>query len=169
MKKRHPKSEEDFARLEYKFFSQTSQPVAKSAWEIFTTFTVGLRGRDIEVEFVEEGELHGFTPQAPRGTRREAQSFVADLVFTPPPEMIKKIVACRSTARVAYYLHNGLQVVDDMRQELAVHIMSDELLALNLVQRFITVRAAKRDVDYVARVPHRGEWEGRVLEVTCGC
>ncbi len=91
--------------------------------------------------------------------------FVSDLVFTPPPEMIKRVVACRSTARVAYYLTNGLQVVDDMKKELAVHIMRDELLALNLVQRFITVRSAKKDVDYVKRVPHSGEWEDRVLEV----
>lgn len=163
--KRHPRTEEDFARLERKFFQQTPQPIAKSAWEVFTTFTVGLRGRNIEVEFVEEGVLHGLTGGKPRGTRREAQSFVADLVFTPPPEMIKKVVVCHSTARVAYYLHNGLQVVDDMRQELAVHIMRDELLALNLVQRFITVRAAKKDVDYVTRIPHSGEWELKVQEV----
>ena len=165
MKKRHPKTEEDFARLERKFFLQNPQPITKSAWEVFATFTVGLRGRDIEVEFVEEGELYGITGGKPRGTRREAQSFVADLVFTPPPEMIKRVVACKTTGRVAYYLHNGLQVVDDMMQQLAVHVMRDELMALNLVQRFITVRAAKRDVDYVARVPHRGEWESRVLEV----
>lgn len=163
--KRHPKTEEDFARLERKFFQQTPQPIAKSAWEVFTTFTVGLRGRDVEVEFVEEGVLHGLTFGKPRGSRREAQTFVSDLVFTPPAEMIKRVVACLSTARVAYYLHNGLQVVDDMNQELAVHVMRDELLALNLVQRFITVRAAKRDVDYVKRIPHRGEWESRVLEV----
>ena len=162
---RRPKSEEDFARLERKFYSEVPLPSrTKSAWEVFATFTVGLRGRNIEIEFVEEGELYGLTLK-PRGSRREAQLFVSDLVFTPPAEMIKKVVACRSTARVAYYLTNGLQVVDDMNQKLAVHIMRDELLALNLVQRFITVRAAKRDVDYVARIPHSGEWELKVQEV----
>jgi hypothetical protein len=162
---RRPRTEEDFARLEYKFFAQNPQPIAKSSWEVFATFTVGLRGRDIAIEFVEEGELYGLTGGKPRGTRREAQSFISDLVFTPPAEMIKKVVAWRSTARVAYYLHNGLQVVDDMQQELAVHIMRDELLALNLVQRFITVRAAKKDADYVKRIPHSGEWELKVQEV----
>ena len=162
---RRPKTEEDFARLERKFFSNTPKPVAQSAWEVFATFTVGLRGQNIEIEFVEEGELHGLTLGKPRATRREAQLFVSDLVFTPPAEMIKKVVVCRSTSRVAYYLHNGLQVVDDMKKELAVHIMRDELLALNLVQRFITVRAAKKDVDYVARVPHAIGWVQKVMEV----
>lgn len=163
--RRRPKSEEEFALLERKFFSKNPQPVAQSAWEVFATFTVGLRGRNIEIEFVEEGELHGLTLREPRATRREAQLFVSDLVFTPPAEMIKRVVACQSTARVAYYLHSGLQVVDDMRQELAVHVMRDELLALNLVQRFITVRSAKRDVSYVKRIPHTGEWELKVQEV----
>lgn len=162
---RRPKSEKDFALLESKFYANTPKPVAKSAWEVFATFTVGLRGRSIEIEFVEEGELHGLTPNGSRVTRREAQLFVSDLVFTPPAEMIKKVVVCRPTSRVAYYLHNGLQVVDDMRQELAVHIMRDELLALNLVQRFITVRNAKRDCDYVARVPHKDLWKQKVMEV----
>lgn len=167
MKKRHPKTEEDFARLEYKFFALNPQPIAQSAWEVFTTFTVGILGRDVEVEFVDMGNLEGGQPRGGERSREKVTNLVADLVYTPAPQMIKKIVLCLEAERVAYFLHNGLQVVDDLKATLAVHIMRDEQLALNLVQRISTVRATKREAGYVKTIRHRGDWKARVQEVIC--
>lgn len=162
--KRRPKSEEEFLRLEERFHAEVTKPKPMAAWQVWTTFAVGLRGRHIEVEFVDQRALiNEDKPRAAIGTRQEAQALVTDLVFTPPPKMVRKLVACLPTGRVCYFLNNGVQVVDDMDRSLAVHIVKNKQLALDLVQQRITIKAAKERCGYLRRILHTGAWMDKVL------
>lgn len=160
---RRPRSEQDFLSLERKFYSKVKRPVPKTSWEVFATFVVSMKGWRVEIEFVND-EPFDSQPRLTQGGYQKAVSLVADLVFTPPPWMVKKVVNCVSTGRIAYYLNNGLQVIDDANSTLAVHITACENLALSLVKRKIKVREAKLKPAYLQRILHKGDWKDRCLK-----
>ena len=167
---RRPKTESEFAQLEARFFQLTARPEPQPAWKVFTSYAIGLRGRRVEVQFVDERELlNGDKPKQALGSKREAESLISDLVFTPAPDSIERVVACLPTGRVAYHLKNGLQVVDDTKAQMAVHIVRDKELALELVQRRVTVRAAQSSKAYLRRILHKGAWERRVTQALLSC
>ena len=87
---------------------------------------------------------------------------MTDLVFATTLDG-KKVVNCVSTGRIAYYLNNGLQVIDDANSSLAVHITTCENLALDLVKRKIKMRS-KTETGYLQRILHKGRLEGPLFE-----
>ena len=160
---RRPRNEEDFLSLEKRFFTEVKRPTPKTSWEVFATFVVAIRGCRVEIEFVNDDPPDS-QPRLTQGSYHQAVNLVTDLVFTPPPSKVKKIVSCISTGRIAYYLNNGLQVIDDVNSALAVHITTCENLALNLVKRKIKVREAKKRKGYLHRILHKGDWKDRCLK-----
>ena len=161
--RRRPRNEQEFLSLERKFFSEVKRPVPKTSWEVFATFVVAMKGWRVEIEFVND-EPFETQPRPRQDGYQKAASLMTDLVFTPPPWMVKKVVNCVSTGRIAYYLNNGLQVIDDANSSLAVHITTCENLALDLVKRKIKIREAKQRPGYLQRILHKGDWKDRCLK-----
>ncbi|MBD36088.1 MAG: hypothetical protein CL512_04905 [Actinobacteria bacterium] len=154
----------DFDQLEAKFYATVRPPVHKPLREVFGGWVVGLKNARLKVELLAKGHtMYGERSRMVGGTLDIALRVLKRASFVPPTDLIDKVVACPALNRVAYLLKSGLQVVDSLDGSLAVHIMRDPLLAENLVQGFITVRSAKRDIDYLARVLHNEGYEEKVM------
>lgn len=163
------KNKREMDKLEDRFYTTFKRPSCKPAHLVFKDWVVRIEDHAFKVEFVGHAKnTYGVKPQQIFTVKNLASSLMKRMNFLPPSEMIEKVIACRKNHRVAYYLKSGLQVVDDTSGKLAVHIMRDPLLAENLVQGWISVASAKKDIDYIARIPHEDGYERKVMGII-GC
>tara|TARA_B000000609_G_C24175438_1_gene353550 strand:+ start:1840 stop:2340 length:501 start_codon:yes stop_codon:yes gene_type:complete len=158
-------SNREMSKLEDRFYRTFKRPVCKPVQEVFTDWVVHIQGYSFNVEFLAKADrTHGLKPLGLKGSRSLAQSLIERMSFIPPVDLIERVIACESNHRVGYLLKSGVQVVDDTRGNLAVHVMQDPLLAESLVQGWITVKSAKRADEYLARIPHCEGYEAQVME-----
>lgn len=160
------KNNREMDKLEDRFYATFKRPLCKPVHEVFKDWVVRIEQHSFTVEFVDHARhVYGIKPPQRFVVKNLATSLMKRMNFIPPSDMIDKVIACNTNHRVAYYLKSGLQVVDDTSGKLAVHIMRDPYLAENLVQGWITVASAKKDCDYIARIPHEDGYERKVMEI----